>query len=167
MFYLFLKNNFICICSIWFVYIIRIQILILTGQGSWNYNFMGVKHSPTMKYGLHLANPKEFYHEIHRLAILLLGGRSWWGRGTVLCQCDVCGWSVRNIYGRRGLRCVRSFYGGGNTGSGFTRASISPRVEKYWPPIDTYSTSCDHWAVAWSVPPPLSPPDFIPVKSQY
>lgn len=27
---------------------------------------MGVKHSPTMKYGLKLANPKEFYHEVHR-----------------------------------------------------------------------------------------------------
>jgi hypothetical protein len=34
--------------------------------GSWNYNFMGVKHSPAMKYGLKLANPKEFYHEVHR-----------------------------------------------------------------------------------------------------
>jgi pre-mRNA-processing factor 8 len=27
---------------------------------------MGVKHSTSMKYGLRLANPKEFYHEIHR-----------------------------------------------------------------------------------------------------
>eukprot|EP00190_Bangiopsis_sp_CCMP1999_P005756 CAMPEP_0198726864 /NCGR_PEP_ID=MMETSP1475-20131203/3782_1 /TAXON_ID= ORGANISM="Unidentified sp., Strain CCMP1999" /NCGR_SAMPLE_ID=MMETSP1475 /ASSEMBLY_ACC=CAM_ASM_001111 /LENGTH=1179 /DNA_ID=CAMNT_0044488837 /DNA_START=100 /DNA_END=3639 /DNA_ORIENTATION=- len=35
-------------------------------QGSWNYNFMGVKHSPNMRYGLRLANPKEFYHESHR-----------------------------------------------------------------------------------------------------
>eukprot|EP00199_Chlamydomonas_sp_CCMP681_P000039 CAMPEP_0119105026 /NCGR_PEP_ID=MMETSP1180-20130426/3084_1 /TAXON_ID=3052 ORGANISM="Chlamydomonas cf sp, Strain CCMP681" /NCGR_SAMPLE_ID=MMETSP1180 /ASSEMBLY_ACC=CAM_ASM_000741 /LENGTH=1353 /DNA_ID=CAMNT_0007089951 /DNA_START=3 /DNA_END=4064 /DNA_ORIENTATION=+ len=34
--------------------------------GSWNYNFMGVKHSSSMKYGLRLANPKEFYHEVHR-----------------------------------------------------------------------------------------------------
>jgi pre-mRNA-processing factor 8 len=34
--------------------------------GSWNYNFMGVKHSPAMKYGLKLSNPKEFYHEVHR-----------------------------------------------------------------------------------------------------
>ena len=34
--------------------------------GSWNYNFMGVKHSQTMKYGLRLENPKEFYHELHR-----------------------------------------------------------------------------------------------------
>jgi len=39
--------------------------------GSWNYNFMGVKHSPTMKYGLRLDNPKEFYHEIHRPAHFL------------------------------------------------------------------------------------------------
>lgn len=34
--------------------------------GSWNYNFMGVKHSPSMRYGLRLANPREFYHEVHR-----------------------------------------------------------------------------------------------------
>lgn len=34
--------------------------------GSWNYNFMGVKHSTAMKYGLRLANPREFYHEVHR-----------------------------------------------------------------------------------------------------
>jgi pre-mRNA-processing factor 8 len=34
--------------------------------GSWNYNFMGVKHSPGMKYGLRLANPKEYYNEVHR-----------------------------------------------------------------------------------------------------
>jgi pre-mRNA-processing factor 8 len=34
--------------------------------GSWNYNFMGMKHSSTMKYGLKLENPHEFYHESHR-----------------------------------------------------------------------------------------------------
>jgi pre-mRNA-processing factor 8 len=34
--------------------------------GSWNYNFHGVKHSPGMKFGLKLENPKEYYHEIHR-----------------------------------------------------------------------------------------------------
>jgi len=34
--------------------------------GSWNYNFMGVKHSATMKYGLKLGNPHDFYHESHR-----------------------------------------------------------------------------------------------------
>lgn len=27
---------------------------------------MGVKHSTNMKYGVHLANPREFYHEAHR-----------------------------------------------------------------------------------------------------
>lgn len=32
----------------------------------WNYNFMGVKHSAGMEYGLSLGIPKEFYHEIHR-----------------------------------------------------------------------------------------------------
>jgi len=35
-------------------------------QGSWNYNFMGVKHNPSAKYPLKLDNPKEFYHEVHR-----------------------------------------------------------------------------------------------------
>ncbi len=34
--------------------------------GSWNYNFMGVKWSQGMKYGLKLANPREFYNEAHR-----------------------------------------------------------------------------------------------------
>ncbi|KAL6783719.1 PRP8 [Auxenochlorella protothecoides x Auxenochlorella symbiontica] len=34
--------------------------------GSWNYNFMGVKFSSAMKYGLKLDNPKEFYAEVHR-----------------------------------------------------------------------------------------------------
>ena len=34
--------------------------------GSWNYNFVGVRHSVHMKYGLKLENPKEFYHESHR-----------------------------------------------------------------------------------------------------
>lgn len=28
--------------------------------GSWNFNFMGVKHTTNMKYGLKLANPKVF-----------------------------------------------------------------------------------------------------------
>lgn len=32
----------------------------------WNYNFMGVRHSANMKYELKLANPKEFYHQLHR-----------------------------------------------------------------------------------------------------
>ena len=34
--------------------------------GSWNYNFMAVRHSAKMQYGLRLANPKEYYHESHR-----------------------------------------------------------------------------------------------------
>ena len=56
----------------------------IPGQGSWNYNFMvslivdlpfisiwyirfqGVRHDANMKYDIILANPKEFYHEIHR-----------------------------------------------------------------------------------------------------
>jgi len=40
-------------------------------EGSWNYNFMGVKHTSSMKYGLKLANPHEFYHEYHRPAHFL------------------------------------------------------------------------------------------------
>ena len=35
-------------------------------EGSWNYNFMGVRHDPNMPYELALSNPKEFYHEVHR-----------------------------------------------------------------------------------------------------
>ena len=37
-------------------------------QGSWNYNFMGesVCLCGLLKCSLHLANPKEFYHEVHR-----------------------------------------------------------------------------------------------------
>jgi len=34
--------------------------------GSWNYNFQGTKFSASAKYGLKLANPREFYAEIHR-----------------------------------------------------------------------------------------------------
>jgi len=34
--------------------------------GSWNYNFMGVKFSHTMKYDVKVSIPKEFYHELHR-----------------------------------------------------------------------------------------------------
>lgn len=33
--------------------------------------FIGVRHDPNMKYDLKLANPKEFYHEIHRPAHFL------------------------------------------------------------------------------------------------
>jgi pre-mRNA-processing factor 8 len=34
--------------------------------GVWNCNFMGIGHSPSMKYVLTLANPKEFYADVHR-----------------------------------------------------------------------------------------------------
>jgi len=40
--------------------------------GSWNYNFSGVKHSPSMKFGVKLDTPREFYHESHRPAHFLL-----------------------------------------------------------------------------------------------
>lgn len=35
-------------------------------SGSWNFNFMAMKHAVTMGFGLKLENPKEFYHESHR-----------------------------------------------------------------------------------------------------
>lgn len=35
-------------------------------EGSWNFNFMGVKHTSSMRFGLQLGIPKEFYHEVHR-----------------------------------------------------------------------------------------------------
>jgi pre-mRNA-processing factor 8 len=34
--------------------------------GPWNYNFMGMKHSVNMKYGVKLENPKTYYHGDHR-----------------------------------------------------------------------------------------------------
>lgn len=33
--------------------------------------YLGVRHDPNMKYDLQLANPKEFYHEVHRPAHFL------------------------------------------------------------------------------------------------
>lgn len=33
--------------------------------------YLGVRHDPSMKYELQLANPKEFYHEVHRPAHFL------------------------------------------------------------------------------------------------
>ncbi|KAJ8774470.1 hypothetical protein K2173_016916 [Erythroxylum novogranatense] len=35
-------------------------------NGPWNYNFMGVKHTASMKYGMKLGSPREYYHEDHR-----------------------------------------------------------------------------------------------------
>jgi pre-mRNA-processing factor 8 len=32
----------------------------------WNYNFVGLGQVKQMKYSLILANPKDFYHEVHR-----------------------------------------------------------------------------------------------------
>ena len=47
--------------------VLRARACRLTVQeGSWNYNFQGVKHSPTMHYSLRLDSPLEFYHEVHR-----------------------------------------------------------------------------------------------------
>ncbi|KAJ4816432.1 Pre-mRNA-processing-splicing factor [Rhynchospora pubera] len=35
-------------------------------NGPWNYNFMGVKHTASMRYGMKLGAPHEYYHEDHR-----------------------------------------------------------------------------------------------------
>ncbi|KAJ3699012.1 hypothetical protein LUZ61_002717 [Rhynchospora tenuis] len=35
-------------------------------NGPWNYNFMGVKHTASMRYGMKLGTPREYYHEDHR-----------------------------------------------------------------------------------------------------
>lgn len=35
-------------------------------EGSWNYNFLGHKHSENMKYQVKLDAPIDFYHEVHR-----------------------------------------------------------------------------------------------------
>ncbi|XP_010063538.2 pre-mRNA-processing-splicing factor 8A [Eucalyptus grandis] len=35
-------------------------------NGPWNYNFMGVKHTSSMKYGMKLGTPREYYHEDNR-----------------------------------------------------------------------------------------------------
>lgn len=35
-------------------------------SGSWNYNFMGMKHTPDMDWAIKLDNPKTFYDEAHR-----------------------------------------------------------------------------------------------------
>jgi pre-mRNA-processing factor 8 len=51
----------------------RVQILLsdrfmgfymIPDSECWNYNFMGVKFSYSMKYNLKLSNPREFYHEV-------------------------------------------------------------------------------------------------------
>ncbi|GJZ05175.1 pre-mRNA-processing-splicing factor 8A [Tanacetum coccineum] len=35
-------------------------------NGPWNYNFMGVRHTEGLKYGVKLGSPREYYHEDHR-----------------------------------------------------------------------------------------------------
>lgn len=34
--------------------------------GSWNFNFNGVKLAVNKPFDIKLANPREFYHEVHR-----------------------------------------------------------------------------------------------------
>jgi pre-mRNA-processing factor 8 len=57
-------------------------------SGSWNYYFSGHKHSNGMDYGLRLANPKEFYHEVHR-ATHFLNFASATGGGAVGVSSDL------------------------------------------------------------------------------
>jgi len=40
-------------------------------DGSWNYNFFGVKHQANMAYEMALGLPKPYYHEVHRPAHFL------------------------------------------------------------------------------------------------
>lgn len=40
--------------------------LAISGSGAGLSSLAGVRHDPNMKYELQLANPKEFYHEVHR-----------------------------------------------------------------------------------------------------
>eukprot|EP00177_Eucheuma_denticulatum_P001723 GFKZ01003086.1.p1 GENE.GFKZ01003086.1~~GFKZ01003086.1.p1 ORF type:complete len:2461 (-),score=311.25 GFKZ01003086.1:326-7555(-) len=43
-----------------------IGFFMVPDAGSWNYNFMGLKYTAQMSYGLQVGNPKEFYDETHR-----------------------------------------------------------------------------------------------------
>ena len=40
-------------------------------DGSWNYNFFGVKHQANMAFDMALGLPKPYYHEVHRPAHFL------------------------------------------------------------------------------------------------
>lgn len=46
--------------------IISVLVFQIPDNGPWNYNFMGVKHTPSMKYGVKLGTPREYYNEDHR-----------------------------------------------------------------------------------------------------
>ena len=48
-----------------------VGFFMVPAEGSWNYNFMGVRHSIGIRYGLKLANPLGFYDEKHRPAHFL------------------------------------------------------------------------------------------------
>ncbi len=39
--------------------------------GVWNYNFMKTVFSPNIRYALTLANPLEYFHELHRPSMFL------------------------------------------------------------------------------------------------
>ncbi|KAK6915065.1 RNA recognition motif, spliceosomal PrP8 [Dillenia turbinata] len=45
--------------------------IMIPDHGLWNYNFMGVKHTVGMRYGVKLGTPREYYHEGHRPPHLL------------------------------------------------------------------------------------------------
>jgi len=35
-------------------------------MGSWNFNFMAVKHNKNTNYGLKIGQPRGFYDQLHR-----------------------------------------------------------------------------------------------------
>ena len=45
--------------------------------GVWNCNFLGIGHSPHMKYNLIIDTPKDFFHEIHRPSHYLYFAKSY------------------------------------------------------------------------------------------
>ncbi|RWW08275.1 hypothetical protein GW17_00028294 [Ensete ventricosum] len=45
---------------------LRIGCFSVPDDGPWNYNFMGVKHTVGMRYGVKVGTPRDYYHEDHR-----------------------------------------------------------------------------------------------------
>ena len=45
-------------------------------SGVWNYNFMKTSFSQNIRYTLALANPLEYFHELHRPAVFLNFGKT-------------------------------------------------------------------------------------------
>ncbi|RZR92916.1 hypothetical protein BHM03_00021330 [Ensete ventricosum] len=45
---------------------LRMGCFSVPDDGPWNYNFMGVKHTVGMRYGVKVGTPRDYYHEDHR-----------------------------------------------------------------------------------------------------